>query len=124
MHAQTTIDTGEQESGAITQSSMKGVFLMHARATQMQFNPGAADEAIDTIRDVILASAKKQKGFKGALLLRDVDSSRSFIITLWDTVDDLMESSPPDTIQTDLDRLEELTKGTPTQEIYEVLLRL
>ena len=43
---------------------------------------------------------------------------------MWDTVEDLMESSPPDTVQTDLDRLEELTDGTPTQEIYEVLLRL
>jgi heme-degrading monooxygenase HmoA len=97
---------------------------MYAHATHIQFDPGMTDEAISIIRDIILPNAKKQKGFKGALLLRDVDTDKSLVITLWTTVEDLMASSPPEVIQADLDRLEELTSGTPTQEIYGVLLHL
>jgi len=97
---------------------------MYAQATHIQFDPDMTDEAISIIRDIILPNAKKQKGFKGALLLRDVDTDKSLVITLWTTVEDLMASSPPEVIQADLDRLEELTSGTPTQEIYGVLLHL
>lgn len=97
---------------------------MHARATVAQFQPGTTDEAISILRDVMLPRAKEQRGFKGALILSDADNDRGIVITLWETEEDLLESSPPEDIIADVERLGELMTDSSTQHTYDVDLRM
>jgi heme-degrading monooxygenase HmoA len=56
---------------------------MQARVTRVQYQPGKGDEGIKIYRELV-ADAKKQAGFKGALLLINRNNKQSISITLWD----------------------------------------
>lgn len=70
---------------------------MHARTTTLRFQPGTAEEATRIIRDIMLPGASVQRGFKGATMFRsDTDAGKYTIISLWETLDDLLTSKPPE----------------------------
>ena len=95
---------------------------MHARATSVRFHPGTVDEAVSIFRDAMLPRTSTQPGFRGAyILISDTHSDRGIIITLWDTLDNLLSSAPPDDILPLLDRLDELIAEI-NQDTYQVLL--
>ena len=72
---------------------------MYAKATQLQFRSGTTDEATRIIRDIMIPSASKQQGFKGAFMLRhDTNSDKHIVISLWESQDDLLASTPPEEI--------------------------
>ncbi len=72
---------------------------MYAKATQLQFQVGTTDEAARIIREVMLPNASKQRGFKGAFLLRhDSDPDKHIVISLWESKADLLASRPPEEI--------------------------
>jgi heme-degrading monooxygenase HmoA len=56
---------------------------MQARVTRVQYQPGKGDEGIKIYRDLV-ADAKKQTGFKGAMLLINRNTKQSLSITLWE----------------------------------------
>ena len=94
---------------------------MHARATSVRFQPDTVDEATSIFRDVMLPRASTLQGFKGAyILMSDTHPDQGIIITLWETLDDLLNSSPPEDILPDLDRLDELITEMH-QDTYHVL---
>ena len=97
---------------------------MHARTSIVRFQPGTADEATRIFRDIMLPSASSQKGFKGALILRsDTDLEKHIIISLWETEEDMLASSPPDGIVPLLEPLEDMIAEI-SQDSYEVLLEM
>jgi hypothetical protein len=97
---------------------------MHARATIVRFHPGAINEATHIFREVMLPRASAQPGFRGAyILMSDTHPDNGIIITLWDTLDDLLSSTPPDDIAPQLDRLDELIAEV-NQDTYHVMLSL
>ncbi len=72
---------------------------MYAKATQLQFQSSTTDEATRIIRDIMIPSASKQQGFKGAFMLRhDTNSDKHIIISLWESKEDLLASRPPEEI--------------------------
>ena len=97
---------------------------MHARATIVRFQPGTVDEATSIFRDVMLPRVSTLQGFAGAyILMSDTHADKGIIITLWETLDDLLSSSPPEDILPDLDRLDELITEMH-QDTYHVSLSL
>jgi len=97
---------------------------MHARTSIVRFQLGTADEATRIFRDIMLPSASSQKGFKGALILRsDTDLEKHIIISLWETEEDMLASSPPDGIVPLLEPLEDMIAEI-SQDSYEVLLQM
>jgi hypothetical protein len=72
---------------------------MYARASTWKFQPGTADEGTRIIRDIMLPSASKQQGFKGAFILRhDTDPDKHIVISLWESKADLLASRPPEDV--------------------------
>jgi hypothetical protein len=97
---------------------------MHARVSTVRFQSGGEDEALHIFRDIMLPSASKQKGFKGALILKsDVDPEQHIIISLWKNEETMLESGPPEEIVPLLEPLEELIAENK-QGAYEVLLHI
>ncbi len=100
------------------------VTTMHARVSTVRFQPGGEDEALHIFRDIMLPSASKQKGFKGALILKsDADPEQHIIISIWKTEENMLESHPPEQIVPLLEPLEELIAENK-QGAYEVLLHM
>jgi heme-degrading monooxygenase HmoA len=69
---------------------------MYARAVNVQFQSGKADEANHLVKNAIVPVLQEQKGFKGQLFLTQRDTGKAISINLWETEDDLtaFESSP------------------------------
>jgi quinol monooxygenase YgiN len=72
---------------------------MYAKATQFRFRPDTTAEATRIIHDIMIPSASKQQGFKGAFMLRhDNDPDNHIVISLWESKADLQASRPPEEI--------------------------
>lgn len=72
---------------------------MYARATIWKFRPGTTDEAIRIIHDIMIPSASKQAGFKGAFILQhDTDPDKHIVISLWESKTDLLATRPPEDV--------------------------
>ena len=97
---------------------------MHARVSTVRFRAGGEDEALHIFRDIMLPSASKQKGFKGALILKsDADPEEHIVISLWKTEEAMLESHAPEDLVPQLEPLEQLIAENK-QGTYEVLLHL
>jgi heme-degrading monooxygenase HmoA len=93
---------------------------MYARAVNVQFQSGKADEAKHLVKDAIVPVLQEQKGFKGQLFLTQRDTGKAISINLWETEDDLtaFESSP---VYSELmGKLAGVLAGPPAGERYEV----
>lgn len=96
---------------------------MYARTTIARFQPGALEEVTSILRDVVLPSASKQQGFRGALVMGDPHMNRGMIITLWETENDLATSKAPKEIAAHVEKLGTLIAES-TQETHQVLLQM
>ena len=85
---------------------------MHASVNYRQVPPERMDEAIRTYRDSTLPAVRSQQGFKGALILADLNASKIIAIGLFETEADLRAR----TRTTFVDPI----AGAPTIERYEV----
>ena len=97
---------------------------MYARTTTLRFQPGTADEATRIIQEIMLPGASTQRGFRGAFMLKsDTDTEKYTIISLWETLDDLLESSPPEEIVPLLEPLDDFITET-SQDTCDVLFHI
>jgi quinol monooxygenase YgiN len=97
---------------------------MHARVSIVRFRDDTIEGATKIFRDIMLPSASKQKGFQGALILRNgTRQDQHIIISMWETEADLLASRAPEDIVPLLQPLEEYIIES-NQQIYEVLLKL
>jgi quinol monooxygenase YgiN len=97
---------------------------MHARVSTVRFQAGGEDEALHIFRDIMLPGASKQKGFKGALILKsDADPEEHIVISLWKTEEAMLESHAPEDLVPQLEPLEQLIAENK-QGTYEVLLHM
>jgi heme-degrading monooxygenase HmoA len=95
---------------------------MYARIVSGMARPDKREEAISIYRDSVLPSAKKQKGFKGAFLLSDSTTNKSYSITFWDTEDDMESGETSMYLAKQLARVAASFAGPPTTERLEVLV--
>ncbi len=95
---------------------------MYARVGTAIAQQGKFDECIKVMRDSLLPTAKKQKGFQGAFFLTNHDTGKGIFITLWSTEADRTASNGPIREQ-GVTKLAPLCVGQGTVELYEVSLR-
>ena len=93
---------------------------MYARAVNIQFQSGKVDEASRIVKDTIVPTMKRQKGFKGQLLLTQKDTGKAISINLWETEADLTAFETSPLYKELLGKLGSLLAGPPASERYEV----
>jgi len=102
----------------------EGDIFMHARVSIFQFRNDAIEDATKIFRDIMLPSASTQKGFQGALILRNgTQQDQHIVISMWETEADLHASRAPEDVVPLLQPLNEYIIKSD-QQIYEVLLKL
>lgn len=97
---------------------------MHARVVTVQIQPGKTDEAISIYRDSVVPVGKQQKGFKGALLLADSNTSKAISVTLWETEADMKAGETSGYYQEQIAKFAGVFAGPPVGEHYEVSVQV
>ncbi|MHB1201101.1 MAG: antibiotic biosynthesis monooxygenase family protein [Polaromonas sp.] len=89
---------------------------MFARLITVHAQPGKIEEAATLYRDSVIPAAKKQKGFKGAMLLTDPVTGKGLSITLWETEADQKAGESSGYVQQQLGKMAPLLAGPPVRE--------
>jgi heme-degrading monooxygenase HmoA len=93
---------------------------MQARVVTVQAEAGKIDEMVKIYRDSVVPAGKKQKGFKGALLLTGPDGSKGMSVTFWESEADMVAGEKGPYYQEQIAKLAGLMTGTPVVEHYTV----
>ncbi len=96
---------------------------MHARAVSVPIDPARIDDMLRVWRESVLPAARKQKGFKGALVLGDRSSGDGVAITLWASAAEMAAGEQSDYYTDQLAKFAGMFKGSPVRTHYEVLLQ-
>ena len=71
-------------------------------------------------RDSVLPAARRQQGFKGALLLTDDDTGVGISISLWETEEDREEGEANGFYKQQIRKFSDLLTETPVRKHYNV----
>jgi heme-degrading monooxygenase HmoA len=93
---------------------------MQARAVNIPFKLGKIEEASPIVKDSIVPAMKRQKGFKGQLLLTQSDTGKAIPISLWETEADLTAFETSPLYKELMGKLGGVLAGPPAGERYEV----
>ena len=93
---------------------------MYARAVTIQFQTGKVDEANAIVKGSIIPVMKKQKGFKGQLLLTQSNTGKAISINLWKTEADLTAFETSPLYRELMGKLASVLAAPPVAERYEV----
>ena len=63
---------------------------MFARVTSAQIDPKDVDKFKDIFKESVVPAAKKQKGFKGIVLLIDPKTGKGMVIGYWKSEEDAL----------------------------------
>lgn len=94
---------------------------MYARVITMQYQPGKREEGLQLYRGM-LAAAREQSGFKGALGLVDQEASQALSVTLWETEAEAQASGAGSAyFQEQLTYFASVFAASPVIDTYEVV---
>jgi quinol monooxygenase YgiN len=93
---------------------------MVARVVTNQLKPGKMDEWINIARNSIVPAVKKEKGFKGFVILVDRSSGKSIGYSIWETETDLKANESSGFYQEQIAKLKDVLAMPPVREIYEL----
>ena len=93
---------------------------MEARVVDLRILPTEAREVVRIYRDSVLPTARRQQGFKGALLLTDDETGVGISISLWETEEDREEGEANGFYQQQIRKFSELLTETPVRKHYNV----
>jgi len=93
---------------------------MHAKVVTFQIKPGRQEEVDRLFNEVIVPAAKKQKGFRGGMLLTDPGTGKATSVALWETEEDIKESERSGFYQEWVAKLGDALSMPPVREIYKV----
>ena len=94
--------------------------VMEARVVDLRILPTEAREVVRIYRDSVLPVARRQQGFKGALLLTDDETGVGISISLWETEEDREEGEANGFYQQQIRKFSELLTETPVRKHYNV----
>ncbi len=97
---------------------------MFSRLVTLQLQPGKTEEAVRLYRDSVIPAAKKQHGFKGALLLTDASTGKAISITEWETEADMKAGEASGYYQEQINKFGPMITSTPTREGFLVSLQV
>jgi len=95
---------------------------MFARMTVMMIQPDMIEEAITIYKRSVVPAAKKQKGYRSACLLTDVQAGKGISITFWDSEKDALANEESLYYQEQLAKFLDLFSGPPIKEGYDVVV--
>jgi heme-degrading monooxygenase HmoA len=93
---------------------------MEARVVDLRILPTEAREVVRIFRDSVLPVARRQQGFKGALLLTDDETGVGISISLWETEEDREEGEANGFYQQQIRKFSDLLTETPVRKHYNV----
>jgi len=93
---------------------------MEARVVDLRILPTEAREVVRIFRDSVLPVARRQQGFKGALLLTDDETGVGISISLWETEEDREEGEANGFYQQQIRKFSDLLTATPVRKHYNV----
>lgn len=97
---------------------------MYARMTVAQPQAERFDDAVSSVETVFMAAAREQRGYQGFLLLTDRETQRLVGISLWETEDDLRNSSSSSGYyQSGISAFAEMLASPPETSTFDVSLR-
>lgn len=96
---------------------------MFARLLRMHIHENQTDRVAKIFKESIIPLCKDQKGYSGALLLRDEKTSMCLPITLWETEEDMKKTEENRFFQEQLVKLMGLFSESPIREVYEVIFK-
>jgi heme-degrading monooxygenase HmoA len=96
---------------------------MHARVITANVYPGNLDALVGAVQDSVMPEARKQQGFKGALLLTDAKAGRVIYVSLWEGEDDLKASETSGYVREQLAKTTHLLATPPLLATFEVSVR-
>jgi heme-degrading monooxygenase HmoA len=97
---------------------------MYARLTSIHVKPDRIQEAVQLYRKSVVPEAKKQKGFKGLLLLNDPQTGDGLSITLWTSEKAALATEENRYYQEQLVKFMDFFALPPSREGYEVSLQV
>ena len=93
---------------------------MEARVVDLRILPTEAREVVRIYRDSVLPAARRQQGFKGALLLTDDETGVGISISLGETEEDREKGEANGFDQQQTRKFSELLTETPVRKHYNV----
>jgi heme-degrading monooxygenase HmoA len=93
---------------------------MEARVVELRVRPIDMKEMVHIYRDSVLPAARRQAGFKGALLLTDPDTGVGTSVTLWETETDREAGEASGYYKQQVEKFADLLTETPVRKHYEV----
>jgi len=97
---------------------------MYARMTCIHVKPDKVQEAVQLYKKSVVPEAKKQKGFKGLLLLTDPQSGNGLSITLWTSEKAAQATEENRYYQEQLVKFMGFFASPPSREGYQVSLQV
>jgi heme-degrading monooxygenase HmoA len=96
---------------------------MYARVTFATVQAGKVDEVIKVMRDSVLPTLKKQKGFKNMFALMNRSTNKGMVIGIWNTEADMTAGESSGLYREQVGKVVSLIAGSPTMEHYEVSVK-
>jgi quinol monooxygenase YgiN len=93
---------------------------MKAKVVTFQIKPGKRGDVIRLFEEFVIPGAKKQKGFKGGMLLTDPNTDKATSIALWETEEDIKASEAIGYYKEWVTKLSDAFALPPIRELYEV----
>jgi heme-degrading monooxygenase HmoA len=91
-----------------------------ARMTIMMVRQDRIDEAIKVYTESVVPAAKKQKGYRGACLLTNLQEGKGISVTFWDSRRDAEANEDNLYYQEQLAKFLDMFSGPPIREGYDV----
>jgi len=94
--------------------------VVEARVVDLRVPSMETREVVRIYRDSVLPAARRQRGFRGALLLTDDDTGVGISITLWNTEEDREAGEASGFYNEQVGKFSELLTETPVRKHYSV----
>ena len=94
-----------------------------ARVTVTQMKPEKVAEAVKIYGESVVPDAKKQKGFRGIMLLSDFKTGKGLSISIWDSEADAVANEQSGVYKAQLDKFKDLFTAKPIREGYIVTVQ-
>jgi heme-degrading monooxygenase HmoA len=96
---------------------------MKAGVVHYKFKDGKMEEAVDRWKEAVISQARKQKGYKGVMLLLDPSGNRGFDIGFWENEQDCIHYEESGLFQLLARDMEDLLVEKPSREKYDIAFR-
>jgi quinol monooxygenase YgiN len=93
---------------------------MEARVSRGRIRPGKMDEFLAMTRETVRLVYRKQKGFRGFLLLTDKGQNGAVAVSLWKTAEDRAAHEGSELYQNRMAEVAPLGDGRPAVQYFEV----